>query len=97
MSWNDCNLLQVWQAGLSQLSGFSLSAEVLGDKPYELRQSHCPCAHKTDSLLSKELPGRRELNMNKCESLSDWEHKPLLPPCTWGGQDEGSVFVQRDE
>lgn len=66
------------------------------DKPYELKESHYPCGHKTDSLLSKELPGERELCVNKCENLSDWEHKPLLPPCIWGSQDEGSVLVQRE-
>lgn len=97
MSWNDCNLLEVWQAGLSKVSGYSLSAEVHEDKPCEPRESHYPCRHKTDSLLSKELPGGRELYMSKCENLSDWEHKLLLPPGIWGNQDERSVFVQRDE
>lgn len=96
-SWNDCNLLKVWQAGSSEVSGYSLSAEVYEDKLCELRESHYPCGHQTGSLPSKELPGGRELFMNKCENLSDWEHKPLLPPGMWGSQDERSVFVQRDK
>ncbi|PKU44393.1 hypothetical protein llap_5336 [Limosa lapponica baueri] len=39
MSWNDCNLLQVWQAGLTQVSGYSLPAELREDKLCELRVS----------------------------------------------------------
>lgn len=89
MSWNDCNLLQIWQAGWNRVSGYSLSAEVHENKPYELREPHCPCGHRTDSLLSEELPAGRELYMNKCENLSGWEHEPLLPPYIWGSQDEG--------
>lgn len=82
---------------MTEVSGYSLSAEVHEDKPYELRDSHYPCGHQTGSLLSKELPGGREVDMNKCENLSDREQKSLLPPCIWDSQDEGSVFVQTDE
>ena len=56
MNWNDRNLLQVWQA-VSQVSGYSLSAELHEDKPCELRESHHPDGCKTAAFLSEELRG----------------------------------------
>lgn len=32
MSWNYCNLLQIWQAGFNHVSGYSLSAKIYEDK-----------------------------------------------------------------
>jgi len=67
----------------------------------ELRVSRHPDGCKTAAFLSKELgmggagTGLREVVHGQVENLSDWEHKPLLPPSIRHSQDKISVCANR--
>lgn len=83
---------------MSQVFGYSLSAEPHENKPCELRESHHPDGCQSTVFLSKGLWGiGGRVYVHKCGNFSDWEHKSLFPPSVRDDQDEKSVFVQIDK